>query len=285
MKGLLAIHVNCTAPQLLSGMDTYQIEDFELLSTMLSALQWKRLGGVIGMVTDTVGAQYYRALGLDALYNGGIDDTLHYDVTGIDPVGLWAAGKLFALARLHAPCVMLDTDFILWEDVYDLLASAPLVVAHRESLDESIYPPSSHFPMKEGYHFPAQWDWQARPCNTAFAYFGDEALRLDYTQQAIAFMRGLAYCPDTLTAMVFAEQRLLAMCAQAKGAQIGTLFHEEQLFEQQSRATHLWGFKQQMRDNPRAREAFCRRCEERIRRDFPESAYLLERIGGADFVT
>lgn len=278
MKGLLAFHVNCTAPYLMTSAKPYEAEDFELLSTVLSALQWRRAGGVIAMETDPVGARYYRSLGLEALWNGGMGDTLHLDITGIDPVSLWAAGKLFALARQKAPCVMLDTDFIVWEDLSERLAGSKLTVAHREALYPDVYPPREHFRMKPAYTFPPEWDWSQRPCNTAFAYFGDEALRKEYTEQAIAFMRGVENCGDPLTYMVFAEQRLLAMCAAGRGVAIGTLLEEERLFEPQSGFTHLWGYKQQMRDDPGERADFCRRCIARIRADFPAHAYLLDRL-------
>lgn len=283
---ITAFHVNCTAPYLLSNRgEVYSIEYFDLLSTILSALQWKRLGGEIAMVTDPVGAEYYRKIGLESLWNGGIDDSLHLDIKGIDATSLWAAGKVFALGKMKAPCVMLDTDFIVWEDISSKLLDKPLVVAHREELYSDVYPPKEHFHMIEGYNFPEKWDWSALPCNTAFAYFGDEDLRSYYVKRSVEFMHSIDYCTDNLTNMVFAEQRLLAMCAAEKDKQISALLDKDEIFTPQKAFTHIWGFKQYMRENDRARSDFCERCEKRILKDFPGDAYLLDTIKSSSLVT
>ena len=50
----------------------YQMTDFDLLTTVLSALVWRRENGSIRMITDDTGAQYYRSLGLTDLWDGGI---------------------------------------------------------------------------------------------------------------------------------------------------------------------------------------------------------------------
>ena len=38
----------------------YDVADFELLTTILSALTWQQKNGSIRMITDRVGARYYR---------------------------------------------------------------------------------------------------------------------------------------------------------------------------------------------------------------------------------
>ena len=60
---------------------------------------------------------------------------------------------------------------------------------------------------------------------------------------------------DGLIYMVFAEQRLLAMCAQACG-----------------------GFKQAMQEQPVLHELFCQKCAARIRKDFPIYANICQTI-------
>ena len=42
--------------------------------------------------------------------------------------------------------------------------------------------------------------------------------------------------------------------------------------------THTWGMKQQMRDNTELREAFCRKCIDRISRDFPYMRQIMSNI-------
>ena len=80
--------------------------------------------------------------------------------------------------------------------------------------------------------------------------------------------------------MVFAEQRLLAMCAAKRRARVKALSDLPALFggAQQGYFTHIWGFKQQMRDEPALYEDFCRRCAARLRRDFPDAAARIARV-------
>ena len=85
---------------------------------------------------------------------------------------------------------------------------------------------------------------------------------------------------DALTYMVFAEQRLLAMCAEKKHAHAAALSDLPALFggAQNGCFTHIWGFKQQMRENPELYEDFCRRCAARLQKDFPEESKTIAKI-------
>ncbi|MDO5566424.1 MAG: hypothetical protein Q4G59_07180, partial [Planctomycetia bacterium] len=110
-----AFHSNWTRPFFSRHVGTYYIEDFELLTTILSALKWQEVNGDIEMITDKVGAAYYKKLGIEKIWNLGIDDSLESKMNKpIDPNTFWAAGKLYALQKQSGPCVMLDTDFIIW---------------------------------------------------------------------------------------------------------------------------------------------------------------------------
>ena len=142
-----------------------------------------------------------------------------------------------------------------------------------------IYPGPEAFSQTRGFDFSA-FDWAVRPYNTALAYFGSDAFRRHYTDTAIRFIRASAAADDVLTYMVFAEQRLLAMCAARERVHAAALSDLAALFSggQQGYFTHIWGFKQQMRDEPLLYEDFCRRCTARLRRDFPEAA---ERLAAA----
>lgn len=246
----------------------YQMTDFDLLTTVLSALVWRRENGSIRMITDDTGAQYYRSLGLTDLWDGGIFTYLNDIPSVIDPCTFWAAGKLYALAATPAPCVMLDTDFIVWHSLSEHW-NRPLAVIHREALNPAIYPAPSAFELAPSYHFPTNWNWHEPACNTALTYFGNDTLRKTYVGQAMDFMQA-ARGRDDLIYMVFAEQRLLAMCAQACGVPIHAFSTEQDLFQGNQRDfTHIWGFKQAMQEQPVLRELFCQKCAARIRKDFP----------------
>ena len=54
-----AFHSNWTAPFFeLNSHNEYYIEDFEILTTIISALKWREKNGAIRMITDEVGAEY-----------------------------------------------------------------------------------------------------------------------------------------------------------------------------------------------------------------------------------
>lgn len=255
----------------------YQMTDFDLLTTVLSALVWRRENGSIRMITDDTGAQYYRSLGLTDLWDGGIFTYLNDIPSTIDPCTFWAAGKLYALAATPAPCVMLDTDFIVWHSLSEHW-HRPLAVIHREALNPAIYPAPSAFVLAPSYHFPTNWNWHEPACNTALTYFGNDTLRKTYVGQAMDFMQA-ARGRDGLIYMVFAEQRLLAMCAQACGVPIHAFSTEQDLFQgNQRNFTHIWGFKQAMQEQPVLHELFCQKCAARIRKDFPIYANICQTI-------
>ena len=255
----------------------YQMTDFDLLTTVLSALVWRLENGSIRMITDDTGAQYYRFLGLTDLWDGGIFTYLNDIPSTIDPCTFWAAGKLYALAATPAPCVMLDTDFIVWHSLSEHW-HRPLAVIHREALNPAIYPAPSAFVLAPSYHFPTNWNWHEPACNTALTYFGNDTLRKTYVGQAMDFMQA-ARGRDGLIYMVFAEQRLLAMCAQACGVPIHAFSTEQDLFQGNQRDfTHIWGFKQAMQEQPVLHELFCQKCAARIRKDFPIYANICQTI-------
>ncbi|MCD8356361.1 MAG: hypothetical protein LUE11_07300 [Clostridia bacterium] len=230
------------------------------------------------MITDSVGERFYRSLGLASLWDGGISHELDNIPYTIDPCTFWAAGKLYALSLVSAPCVMMDTDFIVWKDIRERVQYSELAVIHREMLSPEIYPSPDKFELSSRYSFPKEWNWDVPACNTALTYFGNEKLRLTYLKQAFDFMDAVRG-RDGLIYMVFAEQRLLAMCAEASNIHIHALSTTEALFSrEQQDFTHTWGFKQAMSEHPQLREAFCQKCAQRIRRDFPEYARICSRI-------
>lgn len=274
-----AIHINSTAPFFASNPnEEYRIDDFEILCTMLSALKWREKNGSIMMITDSIGANYYQSIGLESIWDGGIDSSLGKGDPDIDDIGFWAAGKILALKRVNAPVAMIDTDFIVWDNISDILGQGGITTAHREELYYDVYPPPSTFKMGERSkkEFWLDDDFASvLPCNTAFAYFHDDEFMKFYVQQSIDFMTNVPICDNTLTYMVFAEQRLLAMCAAKMNVEIHTLLDKDNLFEPGGGYTHLWGYKQQLRQNENERQLLCERLEHRIKKDFPQYEQVL----------
>ncbi len=267
------IHIISTAPFFAkkSGA-SFKIEDFDLYSTVLSALNWRRHNGEISLYTDEKGAEYYRSIGITDIWND-IKICLSPDMEGIDPQMFWAGGKLLALRECKAPCVMIDTDFVVWEK---LSFGDEIIAAHRENMFPDIYPPLSYFRLNN--HILPDFDESVLPLNTAFLYLPDEDVKEFYTSQAIAFMKSAVSCSDRLCYMVMAEQRMLAMCAEYTGTPVKTLLDKDNLFFPQNSFTHLWGAKQAMRDNPVLHADFCKKAAEKIRSEFPDFAYTADII-------
>jgi hypothetical protein len=280
IKKMTAFHANWTGPFFARnpGMP-YFIEDYDLLTTILSALEWRKHNGDIQMITDTAGAAYYHDLGLAHIWNLGVTDLLENSIShDIATLPFWAAGKIFALQSRDVPCAMIDTDFIVWKPLASELAGVPLAVIHREEISDAIYPGKPAFIMDEQYRFPVEWDWSVLPCNTAFLYISDGAFKTYYTSESIRFMKNLRASKNITAEMVFAEQRLLGMCAAAQGIAVKSLLDSRSL-ESQDGFTHVWGMKEQLRANQEERRRFCVNCVKRIIWDFPEQAEVLESIG------
>lgn len=268
------IHVNSTKPFFVKHKNgDYYIEDFTLYNTVISALEWRKLNGDIYMCTDNVGGAYYKKLGIEGVWND-ILEIIPDDLEGINPIMFWAAGKLFALRNMRGDFALIDEDFIVWKRLS--LSKTAVTVAHREDLMPDVYPD----PYTFGVNFPLldRLDRDILPCNTAFLYIPDESLRQLYVSQSIAFMKSARECSDYLCHMVFAEQRLLAMLCGYTGTKIHTLLDKDKLFVAQDDYTHLWGAKQALRDNNEYREKFLKRCRNRIRTDFPDYEWVIDRI-------
>lgn len=267
-----AVHIASFAPAAAKGRPKPAVEDFDLYCAALSALQWRKNGGRITLCADKTFAEYYRAIGFVAVWND-IEINVPDDLEGIDPLMFWAGAKLLALRAVNAPVVMIDTDFIAWKNP---VFGKALIAAHREDISDGIYPPLSFFRTR-GAILP-DFSESVLPLNTAFLYVPDNDFKEFYTSQAIAFMKSAEKCDDYLKYMVFAEQRLAAMCAEYTGTPVETLLDKDNLFRPQSDYTHLWGAKQAMRDHPELRADFIAKCRARLLSDFPEYSYLADII-------
>ena len=172
---------------------------------------------------------------------------------------------------------MIDTDFIVWEKI-DEEKLADVSVIHFENLYPDVYPPKDFFHM-DNYEFDNDFDWNIKACNTAFCVIKSEKLLRYYTDKSIEFMRHTSEQNDRLAYMVFAEQRMLPMCAKKLNMSIMSFSDLNRLFKSgDNMFTHTWGMKQQMRDNAFLRADFCRRCIKRIIKDYPEMKNIIMNI-------
>lgn len=270
-----AIHCTWTKPRMTSCKNFF-IEDFDILTTVLSALKWREKNGAITMVTDSVGYEFYKDRNLLELWNNITCDLDNIPDT-INPEAFWAGAKLFALKNALCPVAVIDTDFIVWDRLaFDNFPD--LAVIHSEDIYPDVYPEVGYFKMKQGYVFNPDFNWKCRPYNTAFAVYKNEKLKDTFCDESVSFIEN-AIPQDNLTYMVFAEQRLLSMVAEMTKSEVLEISSMEKLFRDGERYfTHTWGMKQQMRDDNALRYDFCKKCIRRISDDFPEWVDILRDI-------
>jgi len=199
---LNAFHIISTAPFFAKNNGAFALEDFDLFTAVISALEWRRDGSRIFLYCDAPAADYIRNAGLEKVWDG-VRDTVPDDLDGIDPEMFWAAGKLLALRQMDAPCVMIDTDLIVWSKPE---FGRDIIAAHREDLNPDVYPPLEYF-SAAGHILPG-FSREVLPLNTAFLYVPDNDFKEFYTSQAVAFMKS-AERLDWRNSM---SCRMLSMC-------------------------------------------------------------------------
>lgn len=279
-----AFHSNWTKPFFVNHPnEEYFIADFDLLVTILSALKWREKNGSIKMYTDKLGGDYYYKLGISDIYDLGVDTSLDEIVPKtLDPCLFWAAGKIYSLNMEQTPTVMLDMDFIVWDSILEETKAKSLCVTHREVLNELVYPKFEDFSSLYGYDYDSDWDWKVNPCNTALVYFGEKKLKEYYVDECIRFMNGEFNPPDDqrkrVILMVFAEQRMLAMCAKKMGVDITSFITNNMDIDKYKKYTHIWGYKNILLGSHKFREEFCKRCVNIILNDFPKMYDTLSKI-------
>lgn len=272
-----AFHSLWTKPSGKINSEVYRMEDFEILTLILSAVTWRKYNGSIRMITDSVGLDYIFNNNLEGLYDLGVTKELDC-IKGIDSFLFWAAGKIFALKSIKSPCVMLDTDFIVWQDIRQYLKN-DVIAAHEEGLYESVYPKIDVFKMDKEYIFSSKWDYSINPANTAFLYIPSQDFKNYYTGKSIEFMENCynnkEFPVSSIVSMCFAEQRILPMCVAEKNLRIGYLLNKDKLNEQ-NLVTHIWGYKNILRKSKEETTRFCKKCVNRIKVDYPEYLYIIE---------
>lgn len=283
-----AIHVNSTAPSQTyygrAGQYGFELKDFELLSTILSALEWRRHNGSIKMYTDNVAADYYEKCGLSGLWDDGIDtDTLENCGLRTSYNVFWASARTVALGAATCPFVMLDTDLIVWRNIAGLIRS-PFMAIHSEPMEFEVYVDKERLHTPPGYVWD-DWDWTASPLNAALMYFGRDDLR------DLCAKKGLEYLQDNFLEKesrwpvhaVFVEQRLYSLCARKLGVPLEFFlgdYHGTHLADgaENDVFTHLWVYKSKLMKNPGERRRICIRMVQRILKDFPEFGDTLAAI-------
>lgn len=253
-----AFHVLWTKPVTASGK-CFSMNDAEILTMISSALMWQKHNGTIKLYTDAVGYEFIKEHELLHLWDDGINtEVLENNDYPIDPEIFWAAGKLITLGAQAAPCVMLDTDLIVVSPIHKLLEKTTITALHPEPLEPNIYLDPTLLKQPEGFTFPEDYNWNVLPSNTAFLYIRDEKFKAFYLEESKKFMFHNETKPAELVSqMVFAEQRLLSICANYKRLTINQLLTDPFSVSNET-VIHLWGFKNLLRQHESVQAVYLR---------------------------
>lgn len=259
-----AFHVLWTKPTTISGK-RFSMNDAEILTMVVSALMWQKHNGSIKLYTDKVGYEFIQSMKLSALWDGGIDtELLENNDYPIDPEIFWAAGKLIALEAQACPCVMLDTDLIVTQPIQHLLKSTAITALHSEALNREVYLSPSLLKKPLGFEFSADYNWDVLPSNTAFLYINNESFKSFYLNESKRFMfRNMEKPMEKVSQMVFAEQRLLSICADCQQLSISYLL-DDPFSLANNNVIHLWGFKSLLRQSENVQVIYSRQLIEKF---------------------
>lgn len=239
----------------------------EILTMVISALMWRKYNGKIKLYTDIEGLSFIEKNKLSDIWDEIDVSVLENNTYSIDPTIFWAAGKLIALEDSACPCVMLDTDLIVVKSISNILSGSEITALHSEPLNSEVYINPNYLKKPNGYKFPDFYDWSVLPSNTAFLYIKDNQFRDFYLDQSKSFMFNNFEKPmENVSQMVFAEQRLLSICAVIKEIDIQYMLESPFSLNNET-IIHLWGFKNVLRKNNALEKLFMDKLINRFKKE------------------
>ena len=247
MVSLNAFHILWSKPSIAKGNKPY-FSKAELLTMAISAAMWRKYNGKIKLYTDKEGVELIKKFKLDDLYDAGVDThTLSNNDANIDPEIFWAAGKLIALNDHSCPCVMLDHDLIVTKNIKSTLLKSEICALHPESLNPEVYLNPSLLKKPVGYSFPDEFDFSVLPANTALLFIRDKVFKDSYLKHSFQFIvNNDEKSFDSISQMVFAEQRMLSIVAKLMKKQLDFIIDDPFSKDNQT-IEHLWGYKEIIR--------------------------------------
>jgi hypothetical protein len=163
---------------------TYDMPDYQIFYTMLSAIHWKQNNGSLKLYTDSIGLDFIHQFNMSELYDEiDINFLNGYSKTNIDSARFWTSGKIKVLAHQTKPFIFLDQDMIFRSKVPDSLFEKDLTITHWE-----ITRPPSYFTEDDwkreipSLEFPKGYTPLDHSPNTSFLVINNMELLKKYTQ-------------------------------------------------------------------------------------------------------
>ena len=144
--------------------EEYWMQDYEVLTMILSALMWRKHNGGIRLCADAEAIAFVEKMGLYHIWNLGIEEITVPEA--VPEKVFWAAGKLYSLKKMQMPAVMVDLDLIIWKDIRNIIKDTDICAIHREGIFPDVYPGKEFFHMKQEYRFDPDWSFEVLPVNT-----------------------------------------------------------------------------------------------------------------------
>lgn len=246
--------------------------NFELVTAMLSVIAYQTRIGKMTLFTDFEGEEWAKRTGLIKLYD---DHRIIHVHTAINRNVFWAAGKLYAMNQMKAPCVSVDLDAVLF-DRPSLISD--VVALHPEPYEWDVY---SYGDFRNIVEDEARLRGVCQdrdpmlsnnpPANVGILAINDEGFRSEYADAAIWMMIQESVNPVTdpksvirvdgtpVTQMVLAEQYFLSVLAYEMEKRLSFITDLNvglQHMVPTPKAVHLWNSKRYYAKHGRAREAY-----------------------------
>lgn len=227
-------HINWTAPTFSGasysspklGKNGYEIDELEILTTVLSIASWQKWHGSIGLYCDTIAANYYDSIGLLSLWDSIDTDLLDALPHHYASQQYFAFAKLWVQNKLDPPFTILDTDAYLVRDISSLLNdNSDVIVSHQDSLKKEApyavsyqgklsYPSLDKVILNQKFTLPSYFKDEAHGLNVAFLMIKSPELKTEYIRLALDYIDthvNATFSEEISFAapIVFAEQRLL----------------------------------------------------------------------------
>ena len=267
------------------GKKEINFKDYYLLTMILSVIQWKKNHQhPIKLYTDEKVIRYLKKYDLLDLWDDYDTDTFKKINKNIDLNCFWSVGKFYAYLNEKAPCIAIDVDMILWNNIDYFIDNIKVGFSHWEDTKKSSY----YVEMKDlstppNYIFNNKWNWNNYAANTSIVYFADDEIKNYYANEVIKFIINNKINPkeNYEKELLFIEQRLLVMLAEEKGLinetkpLIDLIWHPEEgeFYDSDGKkckwdfsnidnndiATHLWVEKRWIEADKNRREICCKR--------------------------
>ena len=280
---MIAFYSNWTKPFYNKNNEStpYKVPDYELLCSIVSSLKWRENNGNTLMICDKIAGDYYRSLGIDKVWND-IDDNLKVP-KNIDSEIYWAAGKLYAMNKVNTPFIMMDTDFIVWHNIYNKVSGKDLVAAHTERF-KSYDGIDKYLNFKNNKILNNNQD--VKPFNTSLLYIANNNFKDYYLEQAFNMMKDLEIINyHKYKQMITIEQRLLAILAKEQNLKTDTFLSENIIYKKKKprsfhtrNFSHIWHAKKTYEKDDERRKKYCQKIANIIINDYPNYVKTLSKI-------